>query len=113
MNSHPMPGIEKQTVEERRAMNERYYFAQCIKDETMAESIVAELERPDRKPGPIVHYNGAFHSDFGAGAAARVRRRVPGRRVIVISILPVENIDAVSPEGDELKRAEYLVYTVK
>jgi len=113
MNSHPMPGTGKQTPEEHRAMTERYYFAQCVKDETMAESIVAELERPGRKPGPIVHYNGAFHSDFGAGAAERVRRRLPDRRVIVISMLPVKDIDAVAPEGEELKRADYLVYTVK
>jgi hypothetical protein len=60
-----------------------------------------------------VHFNGAFHSDFGAGAAERVRRRLPGRRVAVVSILPVEDIDAITPEGEELKRAEYLVYTVK
>ena len=112
MNSHPMPGTEKQTVEERRVMNERYYFAQCVKDETMAESIVAELERPGRRPGPIIHYNGAFHSDFGAGAAERVRRRLPGRRVVVTTMLPVSNIDTVAPEGDA-KRADYVVYTVK
>jgi uncharacterized iron-regulated protein len=113
MNSHPMPGAENQSADERRATNERFYFAQCIKDETMAESIAREVERKDRRPGPVVHYNGAFHRDFGAGAAERVRRRLPGRRVVVISMLPVENIDAVAPDGEEIKRADFLVYTVR
>src|SRR5690606_2583432 len=59
MNRHPMPGAEKQSDEERRATSERYYFAQCVKDETMAESIVREVEREGRTPGPVVHYTGA------------------------------------------------------
>jgi uncharacterized iron-regulated protein len=113
MNQHPAPGSEKQTDEERRAVTERYYFAQCVKDETMAESIVAALQKLDGKPGTVVHYNGAFHTDFGAGVAARVRRRLPDRRIALITMLPVDNIDTVQPEGDELTRAQYLVYTVK
>ena len=113
MNQHPAPGADKQAESERRATTERYYFAQCIKDETMAESIVAAVQQLQGKPGTIVHYNGAFHSDFGAGVAERVRRRLPDRRIALITMLPVENIDAVQPAGDELKRAQYLVYTVK
>lgn len=113
MNRHPMPGAEKQSDEERRATTERYYFAQCVKDETMAESIAREVERDARKPGPVVHYTGAFHSDFGAGTAERVRRRLPGRRIAVISMLPVEALDDLAPAGEDLRRAEYLVYTIK
>jgi uncharacterized iron-regulated protein len=111
MDGHP--GDDKLTPEERRARTERYYYSQCLKDETMAESIVSAFARREGSSGTIVHFNGAFHSDFGAGAAERVRRRLPGRRVAVVSILPVEDIDAITPEGEELKRAEYLVYTVK
>jgi uncharacterized iron-regulated protein len=113
MNQHPVPGADKQAEDERRATTERYYFAQCIKDETMAESIVAAVQKLEGKPGTIVHYNGAFHTDFGAGVAERVRRRLPDRRIALITMLPVENIDTVQPDGDELKRAQYLVYTVK
>jgi hypothetical protein len=61
----------------------------------------------------VVHYNGAFHSDFGLGAGERVRRRIPTARTVVISILPVTDIDAVAPAGDDLQRADYLVFTVK
>ena len=113
MNQHPAPGADKQAEDERRAVTERYYFAQCIKDETMAESIVAAVQRLDGKPGTVVHYNGAFHTDFGAGVAERLRRRLPDRRIALITILPVADLDVLQPEGDELKRADYLVYTIK
>jgi uncharacterized iron-regulated protein len=113
MNAHPAPGAEKKSEEEKRATTERYYLSQCLKDETMAESIVAAFERQAGRPGAIVHYNGAFHSDFGGGVAERVRRRLPGRRVAIVSMLPVQDIDTLSPDGEELTRAEYLVYTVK
>ena len=59
-----------------------------------------------------MHFNGAFHSDFGPGTAERVRRRLNGRRVAVVSMLPVKDLDALAPAGDDLKRADYLVYTV-
>jgi uncharacterized iron-regulated protein len=106
MGSHPAPN---QTPEEQRAMTTRYYWSQCVKDETMAESIVAAVERST----PVVHYNGAFHSDFGLGTAERVRRRLPGKRVVVISMLPVESLDRLEPAGEDLQRGDYLVYTIK
>ncbi len=110
MNSHPMPGADAKPDADRRAIGERYYLAQCLKDETMAEAIAAAIER---RGGPVVHYNGAFHSDFGAGVAARVKRRLPSRRVVVITMLPVANLDTLAPQGEDLKRADYLVYTLK
>ena len=113
MSRHPAPGAEKATDAEKRATGQRYYLSQCLKDETMAESIAAAFERQAGRPGAIVHYNGAFHSDFGMGVAERVRRRLPGRRVAVVTMVPVADLDTVAPAGDDLKRAEYLVYTVK
>jgi uncharacterized iron-regulated protein len=113
MNAHPAPGSEKKTDEEKRTTTERYYLAQCLKDETMAESIAAAFEKHASRPSAIVHYNGSFHSDFALGVAERVRRRLPGRRVAIVSMLPVEDLDALAPEGEDLQRAEYLVYTIK
>jgi uncharacterized iron-regulated protein len=98
---------------EQRAANERYYWAQCSKDETMAESIARASEARAGKPGPVVHVTGAFHSDFGAGTAERTRRRLTGKTVTIVSILPVTDLDALAPAGEDLKRADYLVYTVK
>ncbi len=109
MGSHPGPAADPETA---ARTTERYYWSQCVKDETMAESIAAVFESA-AGPRTIVHYNGAFHSDFGAGTAERVRRRLPGRRVAILAILPVDNLDALTPGDEDQKRADYLVYTVK
>ena len=95
------------------ASTERYFWAQCVKDETMAESIAAAFAKQEGRPGVIVHVTGAFHSDFGAGTGERVRRRLLGHRVAIVSLVPLENLDDITPAGDDLKRADYLVYTVK
>jgi uncharacterized iron-regulated protein len=96
-------------------MTERFYFSQCLKDETMAESIAqahAEGSRDGKRP-LVVHFNGAFHSDFGQGTASRAKRRLPGKRIVVLSVLPVKDLDGLAPDGTERKRADYLVYTTK
>jgi len=111
MGSHPASGTEKTSSGERKATAERYYFSQCVKDETMAESIAGALERSTRRP--IVHVNGAFHSDFGQGTVERTRRRAEGRRIVVVSIVPVKDIDAAAPSAEDLRRADYLLYTTK
>jgi uncharacterized iron-regulated protein len=113
MGAHTSGGTDQSSSEESRARTERYYFSQCVKDETMAESIATAFARREGRPGTVVHYTGAFHSDFGLGTVERVRRRMPGRRVGFVSILPTSDIDGVTPTDDDLKRAEYLVYTVK
>jgi uncharacterized iron-regulated protein len=109
MSGHP---AGTQTPEQQLAMVERFYWAQCVKDETMAEAIAAASEKKSAA-GPIVHYNGAFHSDFGLGTAERVRRRLPGKKTTVVTMIPVEDLDTLAPAGEDLKRADYLVYTVK
>lgn len=111
--SHPAPGSENATDAHRRGANERMYHSQCLKDETMAESIAAAFDAHAGRPGPIVHYTGAFHSDFGAGTVERVRRRLPGRRVALLSILAEEDLDSLAPGEEDLERADYLIYTVK
>ena len=107
MSEHPPPGTDKLSAGEQRLRTTRYYESQCVKDETMAESIAGVTGKR------VVHFNGSFHSDFGLGTAERTRRRLPGRRVLVVSVLPVSDLDALTPAGDDLKRADYLVYTVK
>lgn len=88
---------------------DRYYFSQCIKDETMAEAVAFAADH--YAPGVVVHVNGSFHSDFGLGTADRVRRRLRDRRAVVVAMLPVTNLDTLAPAGEELTRADYLVYT--
>ena len=121
MGNHAAPGSKpaepaQVSEEAKRAASdttERYYWSQCVKDETMAESIAAAFDRRPGRQGTVVHFNGAFHSDFGAGAAERTRRRMTGRRVAVVTIIPVSSVDTVTPSAEDLKRADFLVYTVK
>lgn len=95
------------------ATTERYYWAQCVKDETMAESIATAFARLDGRPGVVVHFTGAFHTDYGEGTGERVRRRLAGRRVTTVSVVPVDSLDDLAPDSDDLKRADYLVFTIK
>jgi uncharacterized iron-regulated protein len=101
--SAPAPGDTLPT-----SVAARFYLAQCIKDETMAESIV---EARQRTPGAIVvHYDGAFHSDYRQGTVDRVRRRMPGLKLVVISSVPV--IDQGSATlADHKDRADFIIFT--
>jgi uncharacterized iron-regulated protein len=109
---------DKQQEDERRAMIERFYYAQCVKDETMAESIANALGTQSNAQGAVqggplvVHFNGAFHSDYRLGTASRVVRRLPKSNVKVISVVPVENLDAINAD-EYRKRGDYIIFTLK
>ncbi len=121
MGGHPMAGAAPpkdsaaaaKAAEDQRALVERFYLAQCLKDETMAESIARAFATQEGRPGTIVHYDGAFHSDYGQGTAERVRRRLPGRRVAIVSMIPTDDLDTLAPDDDDLQVADYLIYTIK
>ena len=86
----------------------RIYQAQCIKDETMGESVVRAWA-PGRL---VVHYNGAFHSDFRLGTVDRARQRAAHAEVLVVTAVPVADLDRLEPSKEERKRADYLVYVL-
>lgn len=96
------------SAEQLEATVWRIYEAQCIKDETMAEAIVAAFTRHD---APVVHANGAFHSDYGLGTASRVERRLPRARIIVVSFVPVPDLDTVDGKSRR-KLGDYVVFTL-
>jgi len=101
MGVHPGAGQASDAME-------RYYLAQCLKDETMAESIVAARER---WPGAlVVHVTGAFHSDFGHGIPARVERRAPGTRILILTGIPTSDL-ARPPVEENRGRADVLLFT--
>lgn len=64
-------------------MYERIYYAQCMKDDTMAESIAQYLERYPRHR--IIHFNGDFHSREYLGTVERLKSRVRKVKIAVIS----------------------------
>ncbi|MEI6245555.1 MAG: ChaN family lipoprotein [Acidobacteriota bacterium] len=95
------------------ASADRFYFAQCVKDETMGESIADSYAAGSigGKRPLIVHVNGAFHSDFHYGTVSRVQRRLPGKRIAVVTVVPVDNIETETPDAEDRRRGDYLVYT--
>lgn len=104
MGGHAAPGLDAATT------TRRYYEAQCVKDETMAESVT----RAHAQAGGsslVVHLNGAFHSDFGDGTAARVRRRMPKARIVVITAVPVADLDVIDAKA-ERKKGDWIVFTL-
>jgi uncharacterized iron-regulated protein len=91
------------------AMIERFYQAQCVKDETMAEAIADALGRA--APGTVVvHLNGAFHSDLRLGTASRVLRRVPQATMRTLTTVPLAG-DARTIADSVRARADWLVLT--
>ncbi len=106
MGGHPGDNTPKMDA----AMVERMYQAQCVKDETMAESIANAAQAAPN--ALVIHYNGAFHSDFRLGTASRTKQRLPKANIKIVSAMPVENLDAISAEKEK-KRGDYLLFTLK
>lgn len=100
----PQPGDTLPT-----AIAQRFYLAQCVKDETMAESIVRAMRAAPRD-AIVVHYTGAFHSDFAQGTAARVSRRARGADVVIITAVPVAD-PASAPIAPQSGRADFVIFT--
>ena len=84
----------------------RFYEAQTIRDETMAESITRRL---DAAPGVLVlHINGQFHSDYGDGIPRRVLWRRPLTKIVIVSVVPVTDVKKSPPTADK-DVADYVV----
>jgi uncharacterized iron-regulated protein len=86
------------------AMVRRFYEAQCVRDDTMAETVARALNDGHT----VLHVNGSFHSDAGLGAAARVHWRRPlGTRLAIVKIVPYKDKPDLKPLQGE---ADYLVF---
>ena len=75
---------------------ERFYAAQCLKDDTMAESITDYLGQRyavgDRPLAVLVC--GRMHSDHGRGTVQRIKNRMPALDVRVLSAETVADVSA-------------------
>lgn len=80
----------------------RWFAAQCIKDDMMAESIVAALDeaRGAGSGAPlVVHWCGRFHSDYGLGTVSRVALRRPELDQRVVSMISGDEDGRPVPDG--------------
>jgi uncharacterized iron-regulated protein len=110
-NPHESAGNSSATPANPSDRFERFYEAQCLKDETMAESIISYLKALPANRPLFIHINGDFHSDYAEGTNARAHRRDPAARIQNISIIPVENLDKINAD-EYAKQGTYLIFTL-
>ncbi len=77
--------------------------AQAIKDATMANSILKNWQ-----PGKtFLHYNGAYHSDNYEGIIWYLKQEKPELKILTISTIEQDTIDAMKDES--LKLADFII----
>jgi len=84
---------------------ELLYAAQCLKDDTMAESILEQFSKDSGKI--IIHYNGDFHSRKHLGTAQKLKLLDPQLKIAVISPVYVDR-DYQFTE-DDLLEGDFLI----
>ncbi len=69
-------------------------LSQALKDAMMGHSIVRNFT----KGHTFIHYNGAYHSNYGEGTAWYVKKYDPSLSTIVISVVEQESVNALEKE---------------
>lgn len=87
-----------------KGMSGKYLMeAQAIKDATMAHFILNNMEAND----VMLHFNGAFHSDFFQGIMWYVREKRPDSKVVTISTVSQSSFKKL--EKDYIGSADYII----
>ncbi|MDH5680587.1 MAG: ChaN family lipoprotein [Spirochaetota bacterium] len=97
----------------QKTMYQRFLLASMVKDSTMAESIARYLKKPRHKGHKLFSINGKFHSDYGIAIPSRLKRRIPGIRIAIVSFIPLRDKDSLdlSRYLGKNKQADFLVFT--
>jgi uncharacterized iron-regulated protein len=77
--------------------------SQAIKDATMSYFILNNLKANSK----IIHYNGAYHSDYFEGIYWFLKRDKPGIKILTIS--SVEQKDISKPEDENKNKADFII----
>lgn len=88
---------------------ERYYRAQCIKDDTMAMSIAQFFNQtfpPSQSSDEndadvdtrVISFSGSFHVDYHLGLVSKVRNLLPTIKTMLMSMVPVDPSEPIKPE---------------
>ncbi|MDD5092090.1 MAG: ChaN family lipoprotein, partial [Candidatus Wallbacteria bacterium] len=93
-----------QMMETYRSM----YLGQCIKDDTMAESMNGFLLNHPRSK--LIHFNGRFHSDYRLGTVQRLLLRNDSLEVAVVSIVPQEKEHNRVLKQEDMPLADFVIY---
>jgi len=77
--------------------------AQAIKDATMAKFILAAMQKDTK----ILHFNGAFHSDFKQGILWYIWKEKPKTKIMTISTVTQNNIYKL--EKENIGKADFII----
>ena len=99
VTAHGMPGDAN--------VMDRLFYAQCMKDDTMAESIKMALDAHPKYM--LIHYNGDFHSRSYLGTVERLKSRNPKLRIKIISYEFTDELGSfvLAPKAEEI--ADYII----
>ncbi len=86
-------------------VNKNSYYAQLLRDNTMAESIlIAHQENPGHQ---ILHINGTFHSERFSGTVALLKQRAPELKIAVISPIILDSLSE-TPEVEDFAKGSFV-----
>jgi uncharacterized iron-regulated protein len=88
MSGHPLNQESLQSM----------YMAQCIKDDTMAESIALALRNSPK--ARVIHFNGDFHSRSFLGTVSRLQNALPDKKIAVITPQVSADTEALMQKED-------------
>lgn len=77
--------------------------AQALKDATMAKYILQELTNDNQ----IIHYNGAYHSDYYQGILWYIQQSKPLIKVTTISTVSQQKVNKL--ENEHLGKADFII----
>ncbi|MEA1972295.1 MAG: ChaN family lipoprotein [Candidatus Cloacimonadota bacterium] len=89
-------------------MMENIYAAQCLKDDTMAESIFEYLQQ--NKKTQVIHYNGNFHSESHLGTANKLRLLNPKLKIAVITPVVIGDDESLRYNSDNKSLGDFLIF---
>lgn len=88
-----------------------FYRAQCLKDDTMAESIVSHYRQISGSK--VLHYQGDFHGRFRLGVYEKIKRLDPSLRIMLITPQYVHDFVDLGAKARALRADGDIVLFVK
>lgn len=88
-----------------------FYRAQCLKDDTMAESIVSHYRQT--AGSKLLHYQGDFHGRFRLGVYEKIKRLDPSLRIMLITPQYVPDFADLGAKARESRADGDIVLFVK
>lgn len=103
-----MGSSTKAKRDDEYARLDRMYAAQCLKDDTMAQSTLKWLK--DNPGGKVVHINGAFHSTGGLGVPEKLKLANPALKIAIVTCIEADFPAAQNLDAPDAKGNDYVVF---